>query len=248
MIPFDGGRGSGATPRPTGWCSGSSTTASRSRRRPKSSSWNGQTFPAGSYVVWMDQALRGLAYTTLSAGQDISDRITQLYAPPGAWSHGLLWGADVFEIPDDPDVRPGHDPDHRRRTRSRAAWRSGRCRLVRDHAAGGRRGPGDPRPAARRRGRRGGRGALHQRVRRGDAGRLAAVRPGRRGRARGCRSCFRRGLRDRPRRRRAGRDDPAGRGAQGGDARGRKRQERHALVPRADLRRRRRDRHDGLDS
>ena len=62
---------------------------------------NGQTFPAGSYVVWMDQALRGLAYTTLSAGQDVSDRITQLYAPPGAWSHGLLWGADVFEIPDD---------------------------------------------------------------------------------------------------------------------------------------------------
>jgi hypothetical protein len=64
--------------------------------------WNGQTFPAGSYVVRMDQALRGLAYTTLSAGQDISDRITQLYAPPGAWSHGLLWGADVFEIPDEP--------------------------------------------------------------------------------------------------------------------------------------------------
>ena len=63
--------------------------------------WNGQTFPEGSYVVWMDQALRGLAYTTLSAGQDISDRITQLYAPPGAWSHGLLWGADVLEIDDD---------------------------------------------------------------------------------------------------------------------------------------------------
>ena len=47
----------------------------------------------------MDQAFRGLAYTALSAGQDISDRITQLYAPPGAWSHGLLWGADVIEIP-----------------------------------------------------------------------------------------------------------------------------------------------------
>jgi hypothetical protein len=62
----------------------------------------GQTFPAGSYVVWMDQALRGLAYTTLSAGQDVSERITQLYAPPGAWSHGLLWGADAVEIPSDP--------------------------------------------------------------------------------------------------------------------------------------------------
>ena len=72
--------------------------------------WDGQTFPAGSYVVWMDQALRGLAYTTLSAGQDISDRITQLYAPPGAWSHGLLWGADVVEVPDDPGFAPGTTP------------------------------------------------------------------------------------------------------------------------------------------
>jgi Zinc carboxypeptidase len=62
-------------------------------------SGGGQTFPAHSYVVWMDQALRGIALTTLSAGQDISERITQLYAPPGAWSHGLLWGADVVEIP-----------------------------------------------------------------------------------------------------------------------------------------------------
>jgi hypothetical protein len=70
---------------------------------------NGQTFPEGSYVVWMDQALRGLAYTTLSAGQDISERITQLYAPPGAWSHGLLWGADVFEVPD-PAFAPSTTP------------------------------------------------------------------------------------------------------------------------------------------
>jgi hypothetical protein len=61
--------------------------------------WQGQTFPRKSYVVWMDQPMRGLALTTLSEGQDISDRITQLYAPPGAWSHGSLWGADVVEIP-----------------------------------------------------------------------------------------------------------------------------------------------------
>jgi hypothetical protein len=61
--------------------------------------WGGQTFPKKSYVVWMDQAQRGLALTALSAGQDISERITQLYAPPGAWSHGELWGADVVEIP-----------------------------------------------------------------------------------------------------------------------------------------------------
>src|SRR5918992_2790025 len=61
--------------------------------------WQGQSFPRRSYVVWMDQPLRGLALTALSAGQDVSDRITQLYAPPGAWSHGELWGADVIEIP-----------------------------------------------------------------------------------------------------------------------------------------------------
>jgi hypothetical protein len=61
--------------------------------------WRGTTYPAGSYVVFMEQAFRGFAYTALAAGQDISERITQLYAPPGAWSHGLLWGADVLEIP-----------------------------------------------------------------------------------------------------------------------------------------------------
>ena len=72
--------------------------------------WNGDTFPAGSYVVGMDQALRGLAYTTLSAGQDISERITRLYAPPGAWSHGLLWGADVLEIPDGSGAGPVTSP------------------------------------------------------------------------------------------------------------------------------------------
>jgi hypothetical protein len=61
--------------------------------------FEGQTFQAGSYVVWMKQPLRGIALTALDEGQDISDRITQLYAPPGAWSHGQLWGADVVEIP-----------------------------------------------------------------------------------------------------------------------------------------------------
>jgi hypothetical protein len=74
-------------------------------------SWSGQTFPAGSYVVWMDQALRGIALTALSAGQDVSDRISQLYAPPGAWSHGLLWGADVVEVPrDDASFAPSTEP------------------------------------------------------------------------------------------------------------------------------------------
>ena len=34
----------------------------------------------------------------LDVGDDISDRVTELYAPPGAWSNGFLWGADVVTI------------------------------------------------------------------------------------------------------------------------------------------------------
>jgi hypothetical protein len=60
--------------------------------------FGGQVFQAGSYVVFLDQALRGLANTILDVGDDISDRVTQLYAPPGAWSNGFLWGADVVTI------------------------------------------------------------------------------------------------------------------------------------------------------
>jgi hypothetical protein len=63
-------------------------------------SFDGQTLDRGSYVVPMDQARRGLADTALSIGVDVSDRINRLYAPPGAWSHGYLWGADVVTIPE----------------------------------------------------------------------------------------------------------------------------------------------------
>jgi Zinc carboxypeptidase len=58
-----------------------------------------QTFSAGSYVVSMKQALRALADTALRIGVDVSPRIFTLYAPPAAWSHGYLWGADVVTIP-----------------------------------------------------------------------------------------------------------------------------------------------------
>jgi hypothetical protein len=53
----------------------------------------------------MDQARRGLADTALSIGVDVSDRISRLYAPPGAWSHGYLWGADVVTIPEGSSFR-----------------------------------------------------------------------------------------------------------------------------------------------
>jgi Zinc carboxypeptidase len=68
--------------------------------------FGGQTFERGSYVVWMNQALRGLANTALKVGDDISASITQLYAPPAAWSHGWLWGADMVEIPDNAAFSP----------------------------------------------------------------------------------------------------------------------------------------------
>jgi hypothetical protein len=58
-----------------------------------------QMIPAGSYVVPMEQAFRGLADTALRIGVDVSPRIFTLYAPPAAWSHGYLWGADVVSIP-----------------------------------------------------------------------------------------------------------------------------------------------------
>jgi hypothetical protein len=69
--------------------------------------FGGQTFERGSYVVWMDQFLRALGNTMLSVGDDISDRVTQLYAPPGAWSNGFLWGADVVTIGRNRRFSPG---------------------------------------------------------------------------------------------------------------------------------------------
>jgi hypothetical protein len=68
-----------------------------------------QTFEEGSYVIFMAQPRRGLADTALSLGVDISDRIQRLYAPPAAWSHGYLWGADTVTIPDGARFSPRTD-------------------------------------------------------------------------------------------------------------------------------------------
>jgi hypothetical protein len=75
--------------------------------------FNGQTFEEGSYVVWLAQPRRGLLDTALSLGVDISDRISILYAPPAAWSHGYLWGADVVRIEDGTSFSPRTDRVHR---------------------------------------------------------------------------------------------------------------------------------------
>jgi Zinc carboxypeptidase len=68
-----------------------------------------QTFEEGSYVVWMAQPRRGLADTALNIGVDISSRINRLYAPPAAWSHGYLWGADTVTIADGATFSPRTD-------------------------------------------------------------------------------------------------------------------------------------------
>ncbi|HEX2411467.1 MAG TPA: M14 family zinc carboxypeptidase [Solirubrobacteraceae bacterium] len=68
--------------------------------------FNGQTFEKGSYVAWIAQPRRGLLDTAMSLGVDISERISILYAPPAAWSHGYLWGADVVTIPDGATFSP----------------------------------------------------------------------------------------------------------------------------------------------
>jgi hypothetical protein len=59
----------------------------------------GQQVERGSYVVDMKQAHRGLADTALGIGVDVSNDIAVLYAPPAAWSHGYLWGADIIQVP-----------------------------------------------------------------------------------------------------------------------------------------------------
>jgi Zinc carboxypeptidase len=85
---------------------------------------NGQQFEAGSYVVWIAQPRRGLLDTALSLGVDISDRISILYAPPAAWSHGYLWGADVVTVADD-DAFSAKTSPVRRPTRLRGGVERG---------------------------------------------------------------------------------------------------------------------------
>ncbi|GAA4678727.1 M14 family metallopeptidase [Nocardioides nanhaiensis] len=57
----------------------------------------GTTYPAGSYVVDMHQAKRGLANALLDLGDDISDKVPTMY-DISAWSYSYLWGADVAKV------------------------------------------------------------------------------------------------------------------------------------------------------
>jgi hypothetical protein len=59
----------------------------------------GTRYAAGSYVVDMHQAKRGLANTMLDIGRDVSQNFPSMY-DISAWSHGALWGATVDRFED----------------------------------------------------------------------------------------------------------------------------------------------------
>jgi hypothetical protein len=59
----------------------------------------GTRYPAGSYVVDMHQAKRGLANTILDIGRDVSQNFPTMY-DISAWSNGALWGASVDRFED----------------------------------------------------------------------------------------------------------------------------------------------------
>lgn len=65
-------------------------------RRPFTA--GGQRYPAGSYVVDMLQAKRGLANTILDVGRDVTTNFPTMY-DISAWSQAYLWGADVAMVP-----------------------------------------------------------------------------------------------------------------------------------------------------
>jgi hypothetical protein len=75
---------------------------------------NGVDYPAGSYVVPMNQPKRGLASTVLESGLDLSD-IPGLYfySPPSVWSNSRLWGVytDVAQDPLGVKTHPVNNPD-----------------------------------------------------------------------------------------------------------------------------------------
>lgn len=61
---------------------------------------DGNAYPEGTYIVWMDQPKRSLANAILEDGLDVSDiEGIAFYSPPTAWSHPLLWGVtrDVMQ-------------------------------------------------------------------------------------------------------------------------------------------------------
>ena len=62
-------------------------------------------YPAGSYVVDLHQAKRGLANSLLDLGDDISQKLPTMY-DVSAWSYSYLWGATVDKVGLTTDATP----------------------------------------------------------------------------------------------------------------------------------------------
>jgi hypothetical protein len=63
----------------------------------------GDTYPAGTYVVDMQQAKRGMAQNALETGRNLSDDWRAMYGD-AAWSIGDLYGATLVEVEGDEDL------------------------------------------------------------------------------------------------------------------------------------------------
>lgn len=61
--------------------------------------YDGVTYPRGSYVVDMMQPKRALANALLDLGSDISTKVSSMY-DISAWSYSYLWGATVAKVGD----------------------------------------------------------------------------------------------------------------------------------------------------
>ncbi|MCP4692139.1 MAG: hypothetical protein GY859_29100 [Desulfobacterales bacterium] len=66
-------------------------------------------YPAGAYIVRMDQAKRAMANTALEDGPDLSgvEGGLEFYSPPVSWSVPLLWGVSRVVVQESLDVPMG---------------------------------------------------------------------------------------------------------------------------------------------
>ena len=83
--------------------------ARQRRRRPRATAdvtIGGETYPAGTFVVDMHQAKRGMANNALETGRNLSDDWRAMYGD-AAWSIGALYGATLVDVA---GRRPGHRP------------------------------------------------------------------------------------------------------------------------------------------
>ena len=78
-----------------------SSTTSRCTRSRSDYRYGGQTYSQGLVRrLHEPAAARAGRHRALDRRRHLRREISRLYAPPGAWSHGYLWGADVVTIPD----------------------------------------------------------------------------------------------------------------------------------------------------